>query len=165
MEAFHSAKVFFKNLAAMAAQAWLKACRVLIWPWDRVALHWLMHMWLSGMVRLVHQGLLGLLRALLEGPFISSHALMVLCSPPPLLPRHLSSLGWRKAGVPNLWNLMFNYLRWRWCKGNRNKGHSKCNNTWIMQKPTLYPLVRGKIFSHETCRWCQKGWGPLMYQK
>ena len=26
---------------------------------------------------------------------------------------------------------------------------------------TLCPLIRGKIFFHETCAWCQNGWGLL----
>ena len=62
------------------------------------------------------------------------------CAPLPLSSHGIwPSLGWCKAGVPNLWNLMSNYLRWRWCKGNRNKGHSKCTNTWITRKPTHTP--------------------------
>lgn len=32
LEGFRSPKIFFKNLVAMAARAWLKACRVLLWP-------------------------------------------------------------------------------------------------------------------------------------
>ena len=31
------------------------------------------------------------------------------------------------AGVPNLWDLTPDDLRWSSCNNNRNKGHNKCN--------------------------------------
>ena len=36
----------------------------------------------------------------------------------------------------------------------------------IIPKQSFHPtLVRGKIVFHETCPWCQKGWGPLVLTK
>ena len=32
-----------------------------------------------------------------------------------------------KTGVSNLWDLMFDDLRWSQCNNNRNKVHNKCN--------------------------------------
>ena len=32
-----------------------------------------------------------------------------------------------KAGVPKLWDLMPDGLRWSWCNYNRNKVHNKCH--------------------------------------
>ena len=32
-----------------------------------------------------------------------------------------------EAGVPNVWDLMPDDLRWSWCHNNRNKVHNKCD--------------------------------------
>ena len=44
------------------------------------------------------------------------------------------------------------------------------NQSFICRSPSHYllnhprpPPTRGKIVSHETRPWCQKGWGPLVY--
>ena len=34
---------------------------------------------------------------------------------------------WTGAGVPSLWDLMPDDLRWTWCNNNRDEGHSNCN--------------------------------------
>ena len=53
------------------------------------------------------------------------------------------------AVVPNLWDLMPDDLRWRWCNNNRNKVHSRSFQN--------YPLaVHGKVVFHKTGPWCQK---------
>ena len=68
-----------------------------------------------------------------------------------------------RAGVLNLWGVMTDDLRWRWCN-NRNKVHNECNAreaSW--NHPTPHPtLVSRKIVFHETGPWRQKGWGPLL---
>ena len=61
--------------------------------------------------------------------------------------RNLSS----KSGVPNLWDLMPDDLRWSWCNNYRNKVHNKCNvleSSWNHLPPV--PWVHGKIIFHET---------------
>ena len=67
-----------------------------------------------------------------------------------------------KAGVPNLWDLMPDDLRWRWCNNNRNKVHNKFNvfesSTTVPPHP---PSASGKVFFQGTGPWCQKCWGPL----
>ena len=65
------------------------------------------------------------------------------------------------SGVPNLWDLRPDYLKWSWCNNNRNKVYNKCNALGSSQS---HPpcLIRGKIVSHDTGPWCQKGWGPLL---
>ena len=42
--------------------------------------------------------------------------------------------GWRpsKSGVPNLWDLMPDDLRWSWSNNNRNKVHSKYNELALL---------------------------------
>ena len=63
-----------------------------------------------------------------------------------------------KEGVPNLWDLMPDDLRWSRCNNNRNKVQNKCN---VLESPQNLPtLVCVKIIFHDTCPWCQKGWGP-----
>ena len=58
------------------------------------------------------------------------------------------------AVVPNLWDLMLDDLRWRWCNSNRNKVHSRSFQN--------YPLaVHGKVVFHKTGPWCQS-WRPLL---
>ena len=39
-----------------------------------------------------------------------------------------------KTGVPILWDLMLNDLRWNRCNNNRNKMHNKCNVHLIILK-------------------------------
>ena len=66
-----------------------------------------------------------------------------------------------RAGIPNVWDLMPDDLRWSWCSNNRNKVHSKCNK--LESSPNHpSPLVCGKIIFHKTGPWRQKGWGPLL---
>ena len=62
-----------------------------------------------------------------------------------------------KTGVPNLWDLIADDLRWNWCNNNRNKVHNKCNE---LESPWNQPLAPGKIVFHGTSPWCQKVWGP-----
>ena len=43
-----------------------------------------------------------------------------------------------KAGVPSLWDLMPDDLRWSWCNNSRNQGHKKCNvleSSWNHPSP------------------------------
>ena len=56
------------------------------------------------------------------------------------------------AGVPNLWDLMPDDLRWSWPNNNRNKMHKKCNALessqnhpppWPMEKLSSTKLVPG----------------------
>ena len=67
-------------------------------------------------------------------------------------------------GVPNLWDLTSNDLRWNWYNSNRNKVHDKCN---VLESSKIHLLhqsrVYGKIVFQETGPWWQKGWGPLSY--
>ena len=57
------------------------------------------------------------------------------------------------AGVPNLWDLMPDDLRWSWC----NKEHNKCN---VLESSPNHPHhTHGKTVFHETGPWCWKGWG------
>ena len=53
------------------------------------------------------------------------------------------------AVVPNLWDIMPDDLRWRWCNNNRNKVHSRS----FQNHPRA---VRGKVVFHKTGPWCQK---------
>ena len=56
---------------------------------------------------------------------------------------------WSESGVPNLWDLMPDDLRWSWCNINRNKVHNKCNvlkSSWNHSNLQ----VHGKIAFHET---------------
>ena len=64
---------------------------------------------------------------------------------PGTIRRNLSN----KSGVPNLWDLMPDDLRWSWCNNHRNKVHGKCNaleSSW--NHPSL-PLVHEKTVFHE----------------
>ena len=40
---------------------------------------------------------------------------------------HLQGLGLCGAGVPSLWDLTLDDLRWSWCNNNRNKVHNNHN--------------------------------------
>ena len=63
------------------------------------------------------------------------------------------------TGVPNLWGLMPDDLKWSWYNNNRNKAHNKCNaleSSGGGEKPSPYPLALGKIVFHEIGPWCQK---------
>ena len=50
----------------------------------------------------------------------------------------LSPLRYLRTGVPKLWDLMPDDLRWNWCNNHRNKVHSKCNvlKPWQNHHPT-----------------------------
>ena len=74
---------------------------------------------------------------------------------------HRSLSGFLRAGVPNLWTLMPNDLRWSLCNNNRNKGHNKCNMMELYGNH-LPSAVCGKTIFHKTSPWCQKGQGPLL---
>ena len=53
-----------------------------------------------------------------------------------------------RAGVPNLWDLILDYLGWSWCKNYRNKVHNKCN-TLESSSNHPYPCSMGKLSSTE----------------
>ena len=59
-----------------------------------------------------------------------------------------------RAGIPNLWDLMPDDLRWNWRHTNRNKVHDKGNA--LESSRNLPDLVHGKIVFHETSPWHQK---------
>ena len=66
---------------------------------------------------------------------------LVICKNDPLLTyletkaeRGLSEFS--KSGVPNLWDLMPDDLKWSWCNNNRNKLHDKRKVAWIILKPS-----------------------------
>ena len=65
------------------------------------------------------------------------------------------------AGVPNLWDLMLNDLRWSWSNNNRNKVPNECN---ALESSWSHSFLCGKTVFHKTGPWCQKCWGPLMYR-
>ena len=52
------------------------------------------------------------------------------------------------TGVPSLWDLMPDDLRWSWCNNNRNKVHNKCNTFESSPNHPLPPVE--KLFSVET---------------
>ena len=62
---------------------------------------------------------------------------------------------WSKTGVPSLWDLMPDELRWSWCDYNRNKVNNKCN---ALESSQNYPstLVRRKTVFHEIGPWPPK---------
>ena len=57
------------------------------------------------------------------------------------------------TGIPNLWDLMPDDLRWSWCNNNRNKVHNKCNALessrnhlpppWSVEKLSSLKLIPG----------------------
>ena len=67
---------------------------------------------------------------------------------------------WSKTGVPSLWYLMPDELRWSWCDNNRNKVNNKCN---ALESSQNYPstLVRRKTVFREIGPWPQKWWQTL----
>ena len=68
-----------------------------------------------------------------------------------------------QAGVPSLWDLMPDDLRWRRCNNNRKKVHNKYNalESFWNHPTTPSPMpVCGNIALPEIGPWCQKGWGP-----
>ena len=72
--------------------------------------------------------------------------------------------GWcDRTGLPNLWDLMPDDLRWGWCNNNRNKVHNKCNALQSSRNhPPAHPpatWVHGKIVLYGTGPWWPKGWG------
>ena len=58
-------------------------------------------------------------------------------------------------GVPNLWDLVLDGLRWSWCNNNRNKVHNKCN---VLESSWNHPLtpIHANIVFHKTGPWFQK---------
>ena len=61
-----------------------------------------------------------------------------------------------KAGVPNVWDLMSDDLRWSWCNNNnRNKVHNKC----VLESSWIHPHSQGhgKTVCHKSSPCCQKG--------
>ena len=68
------------------------------------------------------------------------------------------------AWVPNLWDLIPDYLRWSFIfihNNDRNKVHNKCN---ALESFWNCPLeVHGKILFHKTHPMCHNGWGLPIY--
>ena len=65
------------------------------------------------------------------------------------------------TGIPNLWDLMPDDLRWSWCNNNRNKVHNKCNVLeWpITPKKKNWPVLKQLFFlNFLKISWC----GPLL---
>ena len=61
-----------------------------------------------------------------------------------------------KAGVPSLWDLMPDDLRWSWCNNNdRNKVHNKC----VLESSQIHPHSQGhgKTVCYKSSPWCQNG--------
>ena len=74
------------------------------------------------------------------------------------------TLEYFRAGVPNLWTLMPDDLRWSWCNNNRNKVHNKFNIFELSWDHRPLPWVCGKIVFHKEFSqfsWCQKDLEPL----
>ena len=64
-----------------------------------------------------------------------------------------------RAGVPNLWGLMPDDLRWSWCN-TRNTVH----NVMCLNHPeTIPPSVHGKICLPHNWSLVPKAWGPPAY--
>ena len=65
-----------------------------------------------------------------------------------------------RTGIPNLWDLMPDDLRWSWWNKNRNKVLNKCHaleSSWNHPTPPSHTLaVCGKTVFHKTSPWCQK---------
>ena len=58
------------------------------------------------------------------------------------------NLGYFRAGVPNLWDLVPDDLRWSWCNSSRNKVCNECNVPKPSRNHHPSPLpVRGKLSS------------------
>ena len=68
---------------------------------------------------------------------------------------HLALLS-SKAGAPNFWDIMPDYLRRSWCNNNRNTVHNKC---YALESSPKHPStsVCGKTVLRETGPWGQKG--------
>ena len=78
------------------------------------------------------------------------------------LPNKISKSRCLIPGVPKLWDLMPNDLRWSWCNSNRSKVHNKCN---VLESSPNHPPPQGPW---KNCLpWNQspvpKDWGPLAY--
>ena len=65
-----------------------------------------------------------------------------------------------RAGVPNLWDLMPDDVRWSWCNRNRR---CTINVVHFSHPETICPSIHRKTVFHKTGPWCQKVWGPLLY--
>ena len=71
------------------------------------------------------------------------------------------------VGIPTLWDLMPEDLRWSWCHNNRNQVHNQCN---VLESSQHHPKpppssICGKTVLHETGPWCQKRLGIAALQK
>ena len=68
------------------------------------------------------------------------------------------------SGAPSLQDLMPDDLRWSSCNNNRHKVN---NQHTVLEsspnRPTTTLSIRGKTVFHNTCPWCLKGWGLLLY--
>ena len=76
----------------------------------------------------------------------------------------MSTYSW--PGVPSLWNLLPDDLRWSWYNKDRNKVPNKWNVLESFQNLPPAPtatLVQGKIVYHETGAWCQNACRPLFW--
>ena len=68
------------------------------------------------------------------------------------------------SGIPSLWDLMPDDLRWSWCNKNRNKVHITCNALQSHHSPT--PGPRTKWLPQNQClvpeMWCS---GSVSFQR
>ena len=62
--------------------------------------------------------------------------------------------------VPSLQVVDWYSLSDQWRHQIRNKVHNKC---CALESSRNLPQVHGKFVFHETCPWCQKGWGLWFY--
>ena len=77
---------------------------------------------------------------------------------------YLPTEGYPISGIPHLWDLVPDDMRWIWCNNNRNKIHNKCNaleSSWNYPSPNPWSVK--KIVFHETSPWCQKDWELLPF--
>ena len=61
-----------------------------------------------------------------QSPKLSKPLRIGDCQWPPFW-SHNFVLSWFYTGVPNIWDLMPDDLRWSWCNNNGTKVHNKCN--------------------------------------
>ena len=80
------------------------------------------------------------------GRWVLYHLHNLACSwPPP------------KPGVPSLWDLMPNDLKWSWCDHNRNKVHNKCSELEsFWNQPPNPSLWENRLPWNPSL--CQEGW-------
>ena len=59
---------------------------------------------------------------------------------------HTRRIAWSSvSGVPNLWDLMPDELRWGWCNNNRSTVHNKCDAFESSPNHPLYPQAMGQL--------------------